>query len=179
MFRKFALAVGALGFLLAAASYFSPHWAIHQMRNAIEKRDYKAFSSHVDFPSLRESFKAQLISTTAEKADGNRNNGSALEALGQGIADALLGPMIDAAVRPAGVVEMINAGIPGITRAVVTSSITQVPTVAKSIPAMKVDYQGWNSVAFRGAGAAEQDGSFILVRDGLWSWRLAAVVLPR
>jgi hypothetical protein len=178
MFRKFSLAVGALGFLLAAASYFSPYWAIHQMRNAIEKRDYKAFSSHVDFPSLRESFKTQLI-PTAEKADGNRNDGSALEALGQGIADALVGPMVDAVVRPAGVVEMINAGVPGITRAVLTSSITQVPTAAESIPAMKVDYQGWNSVAFRGANASEQDGSFILVRDGWWSWRLAAVVLPR
>jgi hypothetical protein len=177
MFRKSLLAVGVLGGLLAAASYFSPHWTIHRMRSAIEARDYKAFSSYVDFPSLRESFKRQLTPSNNVQADGRQGVEGALEALGQGVAGALVSPMVDVVVGPAGVVEMINAGSPRITRAVLTSSITQVPTAADSIPEMKVKYQGWNSVAFRGRDAPADEGSFVLSRDGWWSWRLAAVAL--
>lgn len=177
MLRKFVIVVGILGCLLAAASYFSPHWTIHRMRSAIEERDYEAFASRVDFPSLRDSFKRQLMAANGDKTDRDQDNGGALEALGQGIVSALVGPMIDVVVGPAGVIEMINAGRPTITQAVVTSSITQVPTAAESIPDMKVAYLGWGRVAFRGVDAPAEGGSFVLVRDGLWSWRLAAVAL--
>lgn len=179
MLRKFLLAAAALACLLAAASYFSPHWTIYRMRSAIEDRDYQAFSSHVDFPALRASFKTQLVPLNEGKDRSEPGNESFLESLGQGIAGAVLSPMIEAVVRPAGLIEMMIAGTPAITQAVLTSAFTQVPAAVGSVPEMTVEYRGWRTATFRGKNAVEADGSFVLERTGLWSWKLAAVELPR
>lgn len=176
--RKIVSIAVALAAVLVSASYFSPHWTIHRMRKAIEARDYEAFASHVDFPALRESFKAQLAPERGRSAEERPGIEGALEALGQGIAGAVAGSMIDAVVGSAGVIEMVNAGAPAITRSVIKAAVTQVPSPAAAIPDMEVRYRGWGRVVFRGAGVPQEEGSFVLQRDGLWSWRLAAVELP-
>jgi hypothetical protein len=153
----------------------SPWWTLYRMRAAIEERDYKAFSSRVDFPSLRASFKSQLVAnaSSTKAHDGE----SALDALTEGIVGTLAGPMLDVVLGAPGVIEMINQGTPTFTRAVITSAMTKVPSAAEAPVELKVTYRGWERVAFRGVGAPEEDGSFILVRSGLWSWRLAEVEL--
>jgi len=177
--KKYAFATAALALFLAASVYFSPHWAVNRMRAAIEARDYTAFSSYVDFPALRASYKSQLNPANDGAADGEQGSGSVLEALRRGIAGALAGPMVDAVVGTAGVIEMINAGSPAVTQAVITASITQVPTAAAAIPDMQVSYDGWDRAVFQRSDASGEVGSFVLVRDGLWRWKLAAVELPR
>lgn len=176
--RKIAAIGIAIAFTLVLASFFSPHWTIHRMRKAIEARDYKAFATHVDFAALRDSFKAQLAAGRERPLEARPGIEGALEALGQEIAGAVAGPMVDAVVGPAGVIEMINAGAPAVTRAVVKAAITQVPSAAAALPVMQVKYRGWDRVTFRGVDVPPEEGSFILRRDGLWSWRLAAVELP-
>lgn len=161
---------------LAATSCLSPWWTLHRMRAAIDARDYKAFSSYVDFPSLRASFKSQLVEAGSGKQERNE---SILGALGEGIAGALAGPMLDLVLDAPGVIEMINQGTPAITRAVISSALTKVPPAADAPADLEAAYRGWNSVVFRGTEAAAADGSFILVRRGLWSWKLAAVELSR
>lgn len=175
--KPIAIAI-ALASMLVLSSFFSPHWTIHRMRKAIEARDYTAFASHVDFPVLRESFKGQLAPARGQPAEERPGIEGALEALGQGIAGAVAGSMVDAVVGTAGVIEMINQGVPSINRAVVKAALTQVPSAAAAIPDMEVKYRGWSRVAFRGADLPQEEGSFILRRDGLWSWRLAEVELP-
>ncbi|WP_151637798.1 DUF2939 domain-containing protein [Noviherbaspirillum aerium] len=177
--RKIAVAVALLGLVLVTASYFSPHWTVYRMRVAIEKRDYKTFSSYADFPALRDSFRSQLLAGGAGPGINPHSADNVLKRLGQEIGGLVMGPMIDAAVGPAGVMEMLNSGVPGITQTVIKSTITQVPAAGEAMPSMNIAYQGWSRVAFRGDGALEKDGSFILVRSGFWSWRLAEVVLPR
>lgn len=177
--KKLAVAAAAFGAMLAAASYFSPHWTIYRMRAAIEKRDYKSFSSHADFPALRESFRHQLMPAQAEPGKDRGAGASILDRLGREITGLVAGPMIDTVIGPAGVMEMLNIGVPGISRQVVQSTITQVPAAGESMPEMRIAYRGWQRVAFQGKGAAEGEGSFVLVRTGLWSWKLAEVELPR
>lgn len=177
--KKLAVAAALLGALLATASYFSPHWTIYRMRAAIEKRDAKAFSSYADFPSLRESFRRQLTSPAADSGKGPEAGNGLLDRLGREITGLVAGPMIDTIVRPAGVMEMLNIGVPGISRQVVQSTITQVPAAGEAMPEMSVAYDGWSRVVFRDARVPSHEGSFVLVRAGLWSWRLAEVELPR
>lgn len=176
--RKIAIAAAVSSAMLVTSIYFSPHWTVYRMRSAIEHRDYKAFSSHADFPALRESFKRQLMSANAGSGDDPRAGDHVLKRLGQDIAGLVAGPMIDAVVGPAGVMEMLNAGIPEISRSVIKSTITQVPAAGEAMPDMRVAYRGWNRAAFRDASASENEGSFVLIRSGLWSWRLAEVELP-
>jgi hypothetical protein len=174
MLKKVIISVVALACLLAAASYFSPHWTLYRMRSAIEERDYPAFSKHVDLPALRGSFKSQITAALHEQVSG-KNEDDSLSAIGQGIVASLAGPMLDVLITPAGVIEMMNAGTPKITQAVITSAITQVPNAAESVPDMELEYRGWHNVAFRRADLPENADRFILRRNGWWSWKLAAV----
>jgi len=177
--KKLAVAAAVFGAVLATASYFSPHWTIYRMRAAIEKRDTKAFSSYADFPSLRESFKRQLAASETGAGKDPAAGAGILDRIGSEITGLVAGPLIDTIVRPAGVMEMLNSGVPGISRQVVQSTITQVPAAGEAMPEMSVAYDGWSRVMFRDARVPEHDGSFVLVRAGLWSWRLAEVELPR
>lgn len=44
-----------------ASSYASPYLTMHQMHSAMMEKDADAFSSNVDFPSVRESLQAQFM----------------------------------------------------------------------------------------------------------------------
>lgn len=177
--KKLAAAAAVLSAVLAAANYFSPHWTIYRMRVAIEKRDYKAFSSYADFPALRESFKHQLMTSKAAPGQDRGAGAGFLDRLALEITGLVTGPMIDTVVGPAGVMEMLNSGVPGISRQVIQSTVTQVPAAGAAMPEMSVAYTGWDRAVFRDAGVSTNEGSFVLVRTGFWSWRLAEVELPR
>lgn len=175
MLRKPLLAVIALALLIAATLFFGPHWTVNRMRAAIDARDYEAFSSHVDYPALRESFKEQLAREPG-KARGEGQDPFA--ALGEGLARAVTGPLIDLLLGPAALIEMINAGRPEVTRAVMSASVAKVPSAPVARPEMTVRYRDWNTAVYRKAEATDADGGFILRRQGWWGWKLAAVELP-
>lgn len=175
MQRKIVALTVATLLALAITSYLSPWWTLNRMRSAIEARDYQAFSSCVDYESLHASFKSQLVASGRGKDESE----SILGALSEGIVGTLAGPILDVVLGAPGVIEMINQGTPTITRAVISSAITKVPATTTAPANLKATYRGWESVAFRGTGSPEEEGSFILVRSGLWSWKLAEVDLHR
>lgn len=176
MQRKTTLIAIATLVTLAISSYLSPWWTLNRMRSAIEARDYDAFSSRVDYASLQASFKSQMLANA--RGNNTNDNESILGAITEGIAGTIAGPMLDVVLGAPGVIEMINQGTPAITRTVISSAITKVPAAAEAPVDLKATYRGWSRVAFRGADAPEEDGSFILVRSNPWSWKLAEVDFP-
>jgi len=177
MQRKLVLITIATLLTLAITSYLSPWWTLNRMRSAIAARDYDAFSSRVDYPSLHASFKSQMLANA--RSNNANDSESILGAITEGIAGTLAGPMLDVVLGAPGVIEMINQGTPTMTRAVISSAITKVPAAVDAPVDLKATYRGWDRVAFRGADAPEEDGSFILVRTSPWSWKLAEVDFPR
>lgn len=172
--RKIILITVAIVLTLAITSILSTWWTLHRMRSAIASRDYNAFSSYVDYASLHASFKGQMLASGSTKHDSE----SILGALSEGIIGTLTGTALDVVLGAPGVIEMINQGAPKITRAVISSAITKVPSAEAPPADLKATYRGWNRVAFRGLGAAEEEGSFILIRTSPWTWKLAEVELP-
>jgi hypothetical protein len=164
--------------VLAESSGLSPHWTLYQMRIAMEKRDADAFSKHVDFPALRESFKAQMIVALNRRMGDDKAEVNPFAAKGQALATALVGPLIDAMVTPAGVIAMMNSGIPKPTEAVVTAAKKSPPGEPATIPPMRVSYEGWSKVTVQSINSRQSDGCFVFKRQGLWSWRLSSVELP-
>lgn len=75
---------------------FAPHLTVHAMRKAAERGDAEALSSHVDFPALRESVRAQLAARVSDRLGGN----SAWSRLGADFATTLASPAIDTMVSP-------------------------------------------------------------------------------
>jgi hypothetical protein len=166
---------GIIVAVLAIASYLSPYWTMFQMKTAIQNKDAEGFSKHVDFPALRESFKGQLSAMMDRKIDAPEAPDNPFAKLGQALAGTLMNRMVDAMVTPTGVLRMMESGVvkPRLPTDADASG-TEADRDGKA--KYSVTYRNWNEVVAR--PTKEDAGSFILKRDGLWSWKLSAVEFP-
>lgn len=160
---------------LAAMSYASPHWQLYRMRAAVEARDAQALARHVDFPRLRDSVKVQIMRRLGADGMLDKSDKNPFAAFGKAMALAVIDPVVDAAVSPAGVVAMLDAGDIRIQ-----PKPEDAPPASIERPREKINYdlsyRGWNQVIVERA-----DGGgvgCVLDRHGLWSWKLVAVELP-
>lgn len=171
------IAAVAVAASLALSSYASPYWTLHRMNTAIAEKDAERFSSYVDFPSLRESVKGQMMVMMNERLSRPEMADNPFGGIGQIMGAALINPIVDAAVSPAGVIAMFKSGkarpLPGVTG---KQEAPAPGDVRDDAPKYAVDYEGWSRVAISKPG--DDAGRFILKRTGLWSWQLAALELP-
>ena len=168
------IAAAAVAASFALSSYASPYWTLHQMKTAIADKDAARFFSYVDFPALRESVKGQMMVMMNERLSRPEMADNPFAGLGQMVGAALINPIVDAAVSPAGVIAMFESGkvqpLPG------AAGKQEAPPPGDSNADSSnyaVDYESWSSVAISKPGDAA--GRFILKRTGLWSWQLAAL----
>lgn len=98
---KWAIIAAVFALVAGAGWYFgSPAFTLNQMKAAAEANDSDKLVSYIDFPSLREDLKAEFMAhLMAESAKDNSGFG----ALGMALGSAMVGPMIDGMVTPAGV----------------------------------------------------------------------------
>ncbi|WP_235215155.1 MULTISPECIES: DUF2939 domain-containing protein [Burkholderia] len=84
---------------------------MYQMRSAMVDKDADSFASHIDFPSLRENLRAQLMTMMhaklANSPDVSRNP---FAGLGMMMAMGFVNQFIDTMVTPAGVMTMMAQG---------------------------------------------------------------------
>jgi hypothetical protein len=158
---------------LAASSYFSPYLTLYQMREAIKNKNADAFAEHVDFPALRESFKGQMLAVIQKDTDKLQKN--RLAAFGAGLATMFVGQMVDAMISPAGVIAMMKTG--EVNPAAAKQAAAD-PESNKQKLDYRVSYKGWGHTLVQVARPEKEAMGFILRRDGLWSWKLAAVEFP-
>jgi hypothetical protein len=171
MNRNRALTAGAAGALLvvAATSFASPWWTLHRLRAAVDRHDAEDVSAQVDFPALRDSVKSQLLGSISRDAASN-----AFAAIGRAFARAVADPLVDAIVSPAGVAAMVEHGKVAIGRPTRDAG-THDAEPPRDKPHYALHYRGWSHFAV----TAEDGGSFVFRRAGLWSWKLAGIELPR
>ena len=169
--RTRILTAGAAGALLvvAATSFASPWWTLHSLRSAVDRRDTDAVAAQVDFPALRDSVKSQLLGSIARDAGDNP-----FAAIGQAFARAVADPLVDAIVSPAGVAAMVEHGKVSIGKPTRDGG-TPAAEPPRNKPHYALHYRGWSHFAV----TAEDGGSFVFRRDGLWRWKLAGIELPR
>lgn len=172
--KKAALAAAIVAVLLAIVTYASPHWQLYRMRAAVQARDTQKLAGFVDFPALRESVKLQVMQRLGADSALSGSSSNPFAAFGKAMALAVIDPVVEAAVSPAGVAAMLERGD-------MQLKTGRDQAAAGEARREKVNYdlhyQGWNRV-----GVARADGSgasFILRRDGLWGWKLSGIELPR
>lgn len=104
---KWIAAVAAAVILLAGAGWYleSPIYTLGQMRDAARANDSARLSSYIDYPALRESLKSQIMARVA--GDVAKQNRSGLGSFEVALAGAVIGPLTDAIVSPAGVRVML------------------------------------------------------------------------
>lgn len=165
MRRKYLIAGAVLSLALVAGWFAaSPYWTLRQVSAAAKANDAERLSSYVDYPALREDVKAKLTARllgATEKKDPTA-------ALGRAMGMALMAPMVDAFVSPAG----LKAAFARMDKDGKAGS-----TAASNRPEEKprIERLGLNS--FR-VGDPDQPGSgLVFKRNGL-TWKLAGIDLP-
>ena len=160
--------------LVAAGGWWfsSPSWTLKAMREAAAAHDERALSAHVDYPALRESLKDNVmrrITTDGRGAEG-------LGAIGAQVANAIAGPLIDAAVTPHGVEAMFRVETAQETAArapdMAGGPLPKLPQ-AKDQPV--IERHGLSAFTVRGRDPGS--ARLLFRRDGL-GWRLSGVDAP-
>lgn len=174
MKKPIVIALPIAGLVLLGI-YFSPHIALYQMKRAIDAKDAEAFSEYVDFPALRESFKGQMMAAMNEQMSSPEIKNNPFAGLGQAMAAAFIGPMIDSMVSPAGVIAMMNTGKPNTSSQPTSATADGQPS---QTPNYSVSYKDWNRAVVRAGDSGDDKVGFVLKRQGLWNWRLSSVEMP-
>ncbi len=184
--------------------YASPYLALDRLKRAADQRDAQTVSEYVDYPALRESLKDQIAGLLTRKIQA-RANGNPLAALGAMIGVALIGPLVDAYATPDGVAALLNgmpprgdptqrppvppdvppdapanapAGSADATPAAPAPATGGAATTPPQPPQTTAAYSGINEfVVTYQHGVGDARYAAILRREGLFSWKLAAVDL--
>lgn len=103
--------------------------------------------------------------------------GNPMAALGQVMAVALINPMIDAMVAPAGMMAMMQSNkpissFPGSSKSTLQASSTTTPDYA-------VADQGWDKIVVHNKLSGPEAGGFVFRRNGIWDWKLSGINLPK
>jgi hypothetical protein len=160
-------AVAAAAIVIAASAlwYFeSPAWTLKGMKDAAQSHDADALNGYIDYPSLRESLKAELMARMMAEAQKDK---SGFGALGMAFGSAMMGPMIDGLVSPAGMrVALLESKQENTAPAASALHVPAEPVIVRR-----------NFSEFVVTAKDQPNSGLVFKRHGL-SWMLSGVELP-
>ena len=167
--RVAALAAAALIMAAGVTWYLaSPGWTLHQMKAAADSDEPDALNSYIDYPALREDLKAEILSRMMAEAKKDK---SGFGGLGVAIGRAVIRPVIDRLVTPAGM------------RAALFAKRDQAQTKVAAQAASALRLPDDPVIVRRGfseflvASKRQPNRGLVFKRHGL-SWKLGGVDLP-
>jgi hypothetical protein len=166
--RVAALAAAALIVAAGVTWYLaSPGWTLHQMKAAADANDPDALNSYIDYPALREDLKAEIMGQMMAEAKKDK---SGFGGLGLAIGTAMIGPVIDGLVTPAGMRAALMA-----KRGQAQTKAAPQAASALRVPDDPVIVRGFSE--FLVASKQQPKSGLVFKRHGL-SWKLSGVDLP-
>ncbi|HVE10167.1 MAG TPA: DUF2939 domain-containing protein [Paraburkholderia sp.] len=190
-----------------AYAYATPYLALERLKRAADARDAQTVNQYVDFPALRDSLKQQVVGLFERRLAGSAAHGNPLAAIVAMVGTAVIGPLVDAYATPDGVAALLNGmpprGEPGerppappdanaatgdaanagsAAPAPAPQPNAQAPANTPAAPPQPpqttAGYRGLNEfVVTYQHGVGDARYSAILRREGLFTWKLAAVDL--
>src|SRR3954447_19067270 len=167
--RVAALAAAAL-IIAAGVTWYSasPGWTLHQMKAEADANDPHALNSYIDCQALREDLKAEIKAQMMAEAKKDK---SGFGGLGLAIGTAMIGPVIDGLVTPAGMRAALMA----------KRDQAQIKAAPKAASALRVPddpvmvRRGFSE--FLVASKQQPKSGLVFKGHGL-SWKLSGVDLP-
>lgn len=165
---KWRIAAVAAAVIVTASStlwYFeAPAWTLKGMKDAAQSHDADALNAYIDYPALRESLKAELMARMMAEAQKDK---SGFGALGMAVGSAMMGPMIDGLVSPAGMRAALLANRQeNTTPAASALHVPKEPVIVRR-----------NFSEFLVTAKGQPNSGLVFKRHGL-SWMLSGVELP-
>ncbi len=173
--QPFLLIGGIVGaFLLGGGLYATPYFTLYQMYQSAKSNDFQGVASHVDFPALRESVKANMKTMFAQETA--KQDDPLMGILGKFLGGIVLDPVVDAVVTPEGVAALL-AG----QRLQIGGDHKQ-PTFSEKADAVDVKphYESFNEfvVSIKPKGDDKPPVELILSRQFL-DWKVSGIRLPK
>jgi len=198
------LSLAAIVLLCAALAgywYWSPFLAVRELQRAAQQGDADKFNAHVDYPRLRESLKTQLSVILSQKLGTSKEPASPMAALGNLIGSSLVGPLVDAMVRPETVMAALQNGRLAKSAAEAPAAVppnsppvppaatgaagaTANPATEPGKTHWKIDRQGASRVTAYAVDPARPDEpdtdrlGLVFERSGFVDWKLTDIRLP-
>ena len=195
MFKKiFSYSAIAASVITGCYAFASPWLALRDLTQAFEDQDTRKIEKLVDFPELREDIKvtakAAMMKSAAIELEGNP-----FAAMGIMMANAIVDPIIDQVISPAGLQLFFSAsemsggtdGLPenidAIARDLIASGngseASHGVDAAQSIE-VKTEYLGINEfeVQVRNIDMFNESVSFYMRREGLGGWKVDGISVP-
>ena len=195
MFKKiFSYSAIAASVVTGCYAFASPWLALRDLKQAFEDQDTRKIEKLVDFPELREDIKvtakAAMMKSAAIELEGNP-----FAAMGIMMANAIVDPIIDQVISPAGLQLFFSAGemsggtdglpenIDAIARDLIASGhggeASRGQDAVQSIE-VKTEYVGINEfeVQVRNADMFNESVSFYMRREGLGGWKVDGISVP-
>jgi hypothetical protein len=176
--QRYLLIGGVVGaFICGGALYASPYLTLYQMYQAVERRDTQGISSHVNFPALRESVKANL--QTAVEQETQKQDNPLMGILGKILGGGVLNPVIDTVIGTIVTPEGVAALLAGQRLQLGGSHEHQFSEKAASVD-VNPHYESFNQfvVSVKPKGEDTEPVELILTREFL-DWKVSGVRLPR
>ena len=195
MFKKiFSYSAIAASVVTGCYAFASPWLALRDLTQAFEDQDTRKIEKLINFPELREDIKdtakAAMMKSAAIELEGNP-----FAAMGIMMANAIIDPIIDQVVSPAGLHLLFSAGemsggtdglpenIDAIARDLIASGHggekSRGVDAAQSIE-VKTEYLGINEfeVQVRNMDMFNESVSFHMRREGLGGWKVDGISVP-
>jgi type IV pilus assembly protein PilA len=176
MRRSWLVGLSLLVVVIAAVaySYLSPRLTLDSIRSAAKTKDVDRLRELIDFDSvkanLKDDVKARLMASLTKDTQNNPFAG-----LGLLLVNAMVDPMIDAMISPAGLSALVNDG------RVEGQPAEKGPSSAGGdAPNLEQGYVSYSLYRVKiGPPESPADGITItLRRDGFATWRLSRLTLP-
>jgi len=166
---------------LAVVLYYSPLIALHNMQQAVERRDAAALADYVDFPALRENLKNTFNAKLMAGEGSGKTTG--LDAMAAAFGSLVIGKLVDAMITPEGLAEAMRGKPLGAAKKVGAKGKGRAPAKNEE-PKPDLErtwhYETWNRVVVstKERGSTSPPVGLVLERHGLADWKLTGIRLP-
>ena len=182
------LAAAGTGVLLGAYYAASPWLTVNKLKQAFEKKDTRQIEKIVDFPELREDFK-EVAKATVMKNAAKELEGNPFAALGMMMANALIDPLIDSVISPAGLQALLSTGEMAVQPSDVLnennswSSKESTTEEFKPSPdlSVKMNYTDLNEfkIELSNKKVIAEPISLFMEREGFADWKVTGIDIPQ
>jgi len=162
--------------LIGTWLYATPYLTIYTMKKASENNDATKFSSYVNYPSLRESFKNTFKAAFNKEMMKDSNSEDGLGTLGKAfgiaMASALIDPLVESFVTPESLAMMMEGKKP-------KGNESNEKTATNSNEIKSNVSMGYDGIDYFVLNAKDDKNeiqfSFVFKRKGVWNWELTSV----
>ena len=182
------LAAAGTGVLLGAYYAASPWLTVNKLKQAFEKKDTRQIENIVDFPELREDLK-EVAKATVMKNAAKELEGNPFAALGMMMANALIDPLIDSVISPAGLQALLSTGEMSVQPSDVLnennswSSKESTTEEFKPSPdlSVKMNYTDLNEfkIELSNKKVIAEPISLFMEREGFADWKVTGIDIPQ